>query len=93
MTCDADPPTPSPSSTATRSSPLKHAVVAEPAASMAAKQAAHRWATRSWASVHPWGTGRVFSNFADPDLEDWADAYDGGNYPVLPWHTGYAYTR
>ena len=26
----------------------------------------------SWASVHPWGSGRVFQNFADPDLEDWA---------------------
>jgi hypothetical protein len=31
---------------------LKHAVVVEPAASTAAKQAAHRWATRSWAWVH-----------------------------------------
>jgi len=36
---------------------LKHAVVVDPAASTAAKQAAHRWATRSWASVHRWGTG------------------------------------
>jgi hypothetical protein len=34
---------------------LKHAVVVDPAASAAAKQVAHRWANRSWASVHRWG--------------------------------------
>ena len=45
--------------------------------------AAHRAATRSWASVHPWGSGRVFQNFADPDLEHWAEAYYGPNYPRL----------
>lgn len=62
---------------------LKHAVVVDPAASPAAKQAAHRWANQSWASVHPWGSGRVFPNFADPDLEDWADAYHGSNLDRL----------
>jgi len=62
---------------------LKHAVVVDPAASMAAKQAAHDWATRSWASVHRWGSGRVFPNFADPDLDNWADAYYGGNLDRL----------
>ena len=45
--------------------------------------AAHRAATRSWASVHPWGSGRVFQNFADPDLEHWAEAYYGPNYPPV----------
>ena len=50
---------------------------------MAAKQAAHRWANRSWALVHRWGSGRVFPNFADPDLEGWADAYYGGNLDRL----------
>jgi FAD/FMN-containing dehydrogenase len=41
--------------------------------------AAHQAATRSWASVHAWGSGRVFQNFADPELEHWAAAYYGPN--------------
>jgi FAD/FMN-containing dehydrogenase len=62
---------------------LKHAVVVRPDAPPADQAAAHRAATRSWASVHPWGSGRVFQNFADPDLEHWAEAYYGPNYPRL----------
>jgi len=62
---------------------LKHAVVVEPHASKADKEAAHRQVTRSWASVHPWGSGRVFQNFADPDLDGWADAYYGPNLDQL----------
>jgi FAD/FMN-containing dehydrogenase len=62
---------------------LKHAVVVNPDAPASLKRAAHRWVTRSWASVHRWGSGRVFQNFADPDLEDWADAYYGPNYQRL----------
>ena len=62
---------------------LKHAAVVAAGATRASQAAAHRAATRSWASVHPWGSGRVFQNFADPDLEDWADAYYGANYPRL----------
>jgi FAD/FMN-containing dehydrogenase len=62
---------------------LKHSAVVDPQASTDAKQAAHRWVTRSWASVHRWGSGRVFQNFADPELEDWAHAYYGPNYRRL----------
>jgi FAD/FMN-containing dehydrogenase len=62
---------------------LKHAVVLDPDAPPADQAAAHRAATRSWASVHRWGSGRVFQNFADPDLEDWAEASYGPNYPRL----------
>jgi FAD/FMN-containing dehydrogenase len=62
---------------------LKHAAVVDPPVTRAAGAAAHRWVARSWASVHPWGSGRVFQNFADPDLEDWADAYYGTNYDRL----------
>jgi FAD/FMN-containing dehydrogenase len=39
--------------------------------------------TRSWASVHRWGSGGVFPNFPDPDLEDGAHAYYGTNYDRL----------
>ena len=62
---------------------LKHAVVVDPDAPLANQAAAHAAATRSWASVHPWGSGRVFQNFADPDLEHWAEAYYGPNYDRL----------
>jgi FAD/FMN-containing dehydrogenase len=62
---------------------LKHAVVVGPDAPPADQAAAHRAVTRSWASVHPWGSGRVFQNFADPDLEHGAQAYYGPNYDRL----------
>jgi FAD/FMN-containing dehydrogenase len=62
---------------------LKHAVVVDPGASTAAKRAAHRWADRSWSTVRPWGSGGVFPNFADPELEDWASAYYGDNLDRL----------
>jgi FAD/FMN-containing dehydrogenase len=62
---------------------LKHAVVVDPDAPPANQAAAHRAAARSWASVHPWASGRVFQNFADPDLEHWAAAYYGPNYDRL----------
>jgi Berberine and berberine like len=29
------------------------------------------------------GSGRVFQNFPDPELEDWADTYYGPNYQRL----------
>jgi FAD/FMN-containing dehydrogenase len=58
---------------------LKHATEVEPGASSAERDAAHDWVTRSWGAVRPWGTGRVFPNFPDPDLEDWARAYYGKN--------------
>ena len=62
---------------------LKHAVVVPADAPPARQEAAHRAVTRSWASVHPWGSGRVFQNFADPELEDWAEAHYGPNYDRL----------
>jgi hypothetical protein len=51
--------------------------------SKAAKDAARRWLTKSWGTVRPWGSGRVFPNFPDPDLEDWGYAYYGTNYERL----------
>jgi FAD/FMN-containing dehydrogenase len=58
---------------------LKHAATVPPQAPSSQKANAHRWVFRSWASVHPWGSGRVFQNFVDPELEGWMDAYYGTN--------------
>ena len=49
---------------------LKHAAVVDPTSSAGEKEAAKAWASRSWACVRPHGSGRVFPNFADPDVED-----------------------
>jgi FAD/FMN-containing dehydrogenase len=62
---------------------LKHAATVEARASPEALRAAHGQVARSWGSVHPWGSGGVFQNFADPDLEDWAEAYYGSNLERL----------
>jgi FAD/FMN-containing dehydrogenase len=62
---------------------LKQAVVVDPDASAAEREAARAWLSRSWASVHPWGTGGAYQNFPDPDLRDWARAYYGANLERL----------
>ena len=38
-----------------------------------------RWLDRSWALAHAFASGRVYPNFPDPALDDWATAYHGGN--------------
>jgi FAD/FMN-containing dehydrogenase len=58
---------------------VKHAAVVAPDASTSHKRAAEAWVTASWRTVGPWGSGRVFPNFADPDLEDPGRAYFGPN--------------
>jgi FAD binding domain/Berberine and berberine like len=45
--------------------------------------AADPWADRSWATAHADGSGRVYPNFPDPALDDWAAAHYAGNYPRL----------
>jgi FAD/FMN-containing dehydrogenase len=47
------------------------------------REAARHWLARSWTSVHPWGSGGVYPNWPDPDLEDWAHAYHGTNLERL----------
>ena len=64
---------------------LKHAVVVAPDAPPASQAAAHRAATRSWASVHPWGSGQVFQNFADPD---WSTGPRPTTGPTTPGWSG-----
>jgi len=41
------------------------------------------WVRRSWATAHPYGSGRVYPNFPDPDLPEPATAYHGPNYARL----------
>jgi FAD/FMN-containing dehydrogenase len=62
---------------------IQHLTTISPKAAAAANQAERRWLERSWALVHPWGSGGVYPNFPDPDLEDWAHAYYGDNYDRL----------
>jgi FAD/FMN-containing dehydrogenase len=45
--------------------------------------AASPWIDDSWATAHADGSGRVYPNFPDPALDDWAAAYHAGNYPRL----------
>src|SRR5262249_34951806 len=62
---------------------LKHTAIVDADSSKAAKDTARRWLTKSWRTVGPWGSGRVFPNFPDPDLEAWREAYYGTNYERL----------
>jgi FAD/FMN-containing dehydrogenase len=62
---------------------LEHLSSVGPGASGQDKRAAHQWVRRSWACVHHWGSGRVYPNFPDPELDDWGRAYYGENYPRL----------
>jgi FAD/FMN-containing dehydrogenase len=41
------------------------------------------WVDRSWTTAHADGSGRVYPNFPDPALDDWAAAYHAGNYHRL----------
>jgi FAD/FMN-containing dehydrogenase len=62
---------------------LKQAVVVEAGASRRDHDAARAWLHRSWETVHPWGSGGVYPNFPDPDLQSWARAYHGPNFERL----------
>jgi FAD/FMN-containing dehydrogenase len=62
---------------------LLHVAVVDSGASTEERMAARGWLGRSWASVHPWGSGGVYPNFPDPDLEGWALAYHGSNLKRL----------
>lgn len=45
--------------------------------------AADAWVDDSWTTAHVDGSGRVYPNFPDLALDDWAAAYHAGNYPRL----------
>jgi FAD/FMN-containing dehydrogenase len=62
---------------------VQHLVQVGADAAPAERDAAREWLARSWTLVHPWGSGGVYPNFPDPDLQDWARAYHGTNYDRL----------
>lgn len=62
---------------------LLQVALVDPNASTKERKATRGWLGRSWASVHPWGSGGVYPNFPDPDLEGWARAYHGTNLERL----------
>jgi FAD/FMN-containing dehydrogenase len=62
---------------------VQHLVLVGADATPAERVAARDWLAGSWRLVHPWGSGGVYPNFPDPDLQDWARAYHGNNYERL----------
>jgi FAD/FMN-containing dehydrogenase len=46
-------------------------------------ETADPWVDGSWATAHADGSGRVYPNFPDSALDDWAVTYHAGNYPRL----------
>jgi FAD/FMN-containing dehydrogenase len=58
---------------------IQHLLVIDPDVSATESEAARDWLARSWALVHPSGSGGVYPNFPDPDLHDGAQAYYGKN--------------
>jgi FAD/FMN-containing dehydrogenase len=62
---------------------VQHLVQVGAGAAPAERGAARDWLARSWALVHPWGSGGVYPNFPDPELQDWAPAYHGTNHDRL----------
>jgi FAD/FMN-containing dehydrogenase len=62
---------------------VQHLLEVTPHASASEREAGGNWLARSWTLVHPWGSGGVYPNFPDQDLEDWAHAYYGENYDRL----------
>lgn len=61
----------------------QHLVSLDVAAGETRIGSARDWVTSSWSIVHPWGSGGVYPNFPDPDLDDAAAAYYGANHQRL----------
>jgi FAD/FMN-containing dehydrogenase len=59
---------------------LKHDIVVSSPGDV---PAAREWLARSWEIVHPYGSGGVYPNFPDGDLEDPLVAYHGANLERL----------
>jgi FAD/FMN-containing dehydrogenase len=62
---------------------IQHLLTIDPDDPTTESHSGRDWLQRSWALVHPWGSGGVYPNFPDLDLEDWGHAYYGANYDRL----------
>lgn len=62
---------------------LKHTASVDVESTAEDRISARKWADDSWHRVHECGTGGVFPNFADPDLENWGHCYYGQNFDRL----------
>lgn len=62
---------------------VEHVARTAPEAGPDRVSAARAWLARSYAALRPWGTGGVYPNFPDPDLEDEDRAYHGRNLTRL----------
>jgi FAD/FMN-containing dehydrogenase len=58
---------------------LKQEVIVDAGASDGERDAARGWLSGSWRLVHRFGSGGVYPNFPDPDLEYSERAYHGAN--------------
>ncbi|MCT7374340.1 FAD-binding oxidoreductase [Chelativorans salis] len=58
---------------------LKHTAAVAAEASADERKTTQQWLDRSWELARPWGTGRAYQNFPDPDLADFETAYYGSN--------------
>jgi FAD/FMN-containing dehydrogenase len=62
---------------------VQHLLETDPDLTEAEGEAARGWLQRSWALLHPSGSGGVYPNFPDPDLPDPGHAYYRENYERL----------
>ncbi len=62
---------------------VQHLLDMPPDASADERESGHAWLTRSWELLHSSGSGGVYPNFPDPDLESPGRAYYDGNYERL----------
>lgn len=62
---------------------LKHTAWAMRRAGGESRRDARRWADRSWALSHPWGSGLIYPNYPEPGRSPLHPAYHGTNLARL----------
>ena len=62
---------------------VQHLLELESDARGADRERGHTWLTRSWELLRPFGSGGVYANFPDPELEDPGHAHYRENYARL----------